>query len=224
MRSIKILFGLFFLTSVLLTSVCGSWVDVWLKEGKCGDTTFYSGDTVYFYFQSKRSCNATVTLETPWRDKVLMEETELNACKVHRLHYDIGEGVTRSDWWTILVEARDGEGYETEAECTFYVPVKKETPPPTPTQAPTATPTTQAPSTIPATQPSTTLPATQAPTTAPPSTAAPTTQPPTTEPLKTYPAVRTAPAPTDYTPLIYAGILAAIIISLMVVLVMTKKH
>jgi len=217
----RFIFGLILISCISLGPVNSSWVKVWLEDGECGDANFYSGDTVYFYFQAEKDCNATIIMRTPWKKKILAENKELIACRVYRSYYDIGTGVTRSDWWKIVIEVKDSSGSEAKAECTFYVPVSKPTtaPPttlPPTTPAPTTTPTTSPPTTAPST---TIAPTTLAPTTLPPATTPVTTLAPTTLPPSTYPITPTK----SYTPLIYAGILACIVICVLIVLLMTKK-
>ncbi|MCK4247557.1 MAG: hypothetical protein KAX04_03365 [Methanomicrobia archaeon] len=214
----KCVFGLILISCISLGPVSGLWAKVWLEDGECGDATFYSMDTVYFYFQADKDCNATIIMRTPWKKKILKENKELKACCVYRSYYDIGTGVTRSDWWKIVIEVKDSSGQEAEAECTFYVPVAK----PTTTPPPTTTPSTTPPTTTPA--PTTTPPPTTSPptTTPSPTTPAPTLIP-TTLPPSTYPIIEFTPPPKSYTPLICAGILAMIVISVLVFLLKTKK-
>jgi len=219
----RFIFGLILISCISLGPVNSSWVKVWLEDGECGDANFYSGDTVYFYFQAEKDCNATIIMRTPWKKKILAENKELIACRVYRSYYDIGTGVTRSDWWKIVIEVKDSSGQEAKAECTFYVPVSKPTtappttpPPTTPAPTTTPTPTTSPPTTAPST---TIAPTTLAPTTLPPATTPVTTLAPTTLPPSTYPITPTK----SYTPLIYAGILACIVICVLIVLLMTKK-
>ena len=220
----RFIFGLILISCISLGPVNSSWVKVWLEDGECGDATFYSGDTVYFYYQAEKDCNATIIMRTPWKKKILAENKELIACRVYRSYYDIGTGVTRSDWWKIVIEVKDTSGQETKAECTFYVPISKPTttPPTTPSPTTTPTPTTSPPTTAPST---TIAPTTLAPTTLPPQTTQkPTTLPPTTTLATTLPPSTYPITPTkSYTPLIYAGILACIIICVLIVLLMTKK-
>jgi len=220
----RFIFVLILISCISLGPVNSSWVKVWLEDGECGDATFYSGDTVYFYYQSEKDCNATIIMRTPWKKKTLAENKELMACRVYRSYYDIGTGVTRSDWWKIVIEVKDSSGQEAKAECTFYVPVFKPTTAPPTTQAPTTTPapTTSPPTTAP---PTTIAPTTPTPTTLPPQTTQkPTTLPPTTTLATTLPPSTYPITPTkSYTPLIYAGILACIVICVLIVLLMTKK-
>ena len=220
----RFIFGLILILCISLGPVNGSWVKVWLEDGECGDATFYSGDTVYFYYQAEKDCNATIIMRTPWKKKILAENKELIACRVYRSYYDIGTGVTRSDWWKIVIEVKDTSGNEAKAECTFYVPVSKPTttPPTTPSPTTTSPPTTSPPTTAPST---TIAPTTLAPTTLPPQTTQkPTTLPPTTTLATTLPPSTYPITPTkSYTPLIYAGILACIVICVLIVLLMTKK-
>ena len=223
----RFIFGLILISCISLGPVNSSWVKVWLEDGECGDATFYSGDTVYFYYQAEKDCNATIIMRTPWKKKILAENKELIACRVYRSYYDIGTGVTRSDWWKIVIEVKDTSGQEAKAECTFYVPISKPTtaPPttaPPTTPAPTITPTTSPPTTAPST---TIAPTTLAPTTLPPQTTQkPTILPPTTTLATTLPPSTYPITPTkSYTPLIYAGILACIVICVLIVLLMTKK-
>jgi len=220
----RFIFGLILISCISLGPVNSSWVKVWLEDGECGDATFYSGDTVYFYYQAEKDCNATIIMRTPWKKKILAENKELIACRVYRSYYDIGTGVTRSDWWKIVIEVKDTSGNEAKAECTFYVPVSKPTttPPTTPSSTTTPTPTTSPPTTAPST---TIAPTTLAPTTLPPQTTQkPTTLPPTTTLATTLPPSTYPITPTkSYTPLIYAGILACIVICVLIVLLMTKK-
>lgn len=220
----RFIFGLILISCISLGPVNSSWVKVWLEDGECGDATFYSGDTVYFYYQAEKDCNATIIMRTPWKKKILAENKELIACRVYRSYYDIGTGVTRSDWWKIVIEVKDTSGNEAKTECTFYVPVSKPTttPPITPSPTTTPTPTTSPPTTAPST---TIAPTTLAPTTLPPQTTQkPTTLPPTTTLATTLPPSTYPITPTkSYTPLIYAGILASIVICVLIVLLMTKK-
>ena len=185
---------------LFMGNVRATWVKVWLEEGDCGEATFYSGDTVYFYLRAERDCNATIILETPWKVKVLKEKMELKACGTYRSYFDIGTGITRSDWWRIVVEAEDGSGNVAKAECSFYVPIKKPTPPPS---TPSIT-------TPPSTTPSPTTPT-----------------PPTTTPASTVPESPKlpvfSPPPKNYAPIFYAGVLAAIVISVMMYLLITKR-
>jgi hypothetical protein len=190
----------------ILEPIDSSWVQIWLEDGECADATFYSGDTVYFLFRAERDCNATVIMRTPWKRKILKEK-ELEACVCYRYYYSIGTGVIRSDWWKIIIEAEDGFGQKTEAECTFYVPMKR----PTTTPAPTTTPPTTPPTTTPTTAPPTT-----------PPTTTPTTAPPTTPAPSTYPAVSVTPPRQNYTPLIFAGVLAGVLIAVIAYLLITR--
>ena len=212
----RFIFGLILISCISLGPVNSSWVKVWLEDGECGDANFYSGDTVYFYFQAEKDCNATIIMRTPWKKKILAENKELIACRVYRSYYDIGTGVTRSDWWKIVIEVKDSSGQEAKAECTFYVPVSKPTTAPPTTPPPTTAPPTTPPATIPS--PTTPPPTTLAPTTLPPATTPVTTLAPTLPP-STYPITPTK----SYTPLIYAGILACIVICVLIVLLMTRK-
>jgi len=206
---------------LFMGNVRATWVKVWLEEGDCGEATFYSGDTVYFYLRAERDCNATIILETPWKVKVLKEKMELKACGTYRSYFDIGTGITRSDWWRIVVEVKDGSGNVAKAECSFYVPIKKPTPPPsTPstTLPPTTTP-------LPTTPPTTTPQSTTPPSTTPSPT---TTTPPTTtlafpSPTESPKVPVFSPPPKNYAPIFYAGVLAAIVISVMMYLLITKR-
>lgn len=224
----KAVYVTFLFMFLFLASARASWVEIWLEEGECSDATFYSGDTVYFYFQAERDCNATVILETPWVEKTLVERTELRACRIYRTYYDIGVGVTRSDWWELRIEAEDATGHIVVATCTFYVPVKKPTttppsttPPETTTPPPTtAPPTTSAPTTSP---PTTAPPTTLAPTTVSPS--SPTEPPPTIQPTTLAPRAYSPPttAPPRYTPLLLAGVLSAAVVFIMLYLLLMKR-
>ncbi len=213
---------LLLILGLFMGNVRATWVKVWLEEGDCGEATFYSGDTVYFYLRAERDCNATIILETPWKVKVLKEKMELKACGTYRSYFDIGTGITRSDWWRIVVEVKDGSGNVAKAECSFYVPIKKPTPPPSTPSITTPPSTTPSPTT---TTPPTTIPQSTTPPSTTPSPTTPT--PPTTTPASTVPESPKlpvfSPPPKNYAPIFYAGVLAAIVISVMMYLLITKR-
>ena len=123
----RVIYLFIVISSIFLLSARGTWIHIQLRDGSCGNAEFRSGDTVWFSYWADRDCTVTVIKDTPWREKTIVDGKEILAGVEYTGYFDIGTGVTRSDWWKIIITAKNNFGEETKAECSFYVPYTPKT-------------------------------------------------------------------------------------------------